>query len=84
MMHGQRNIKFLEMSYVLSDASTFSGETRIKSIVSCRQIINLMSGALVAQKVMSSGCMGDCGFIVSKVVFFFHTIQTSCGTHPFS
>jgi hypothetical protein len=72
------------MSYVLSDASTFSGETRIKSVVSWRQKINLMSGAVVAQKVMSCGFMGACGFIVSRVVFCFDTIQTSCGTHPFS
>jgi hypothetical protein len=65
------------MSYVLSDASAFSGETRIKSVVvSCKQNINLMSGAVVAQKVMSCGYMGVCGFIVIRVVFCFHTIQT--------
>jgi len=58
------------MSYVLSDASTFSGETRIKSIVvSSRQKINLMSGAVVAQKVMSYGYVGACGFIVNGVFF---------------
>jgi len=72
------------MSSVLSDASTFSGETGIKSVVvSCRQKMNLMAGAVVAQKVMSCGYMGACGFIVSRVVFCFHTIQTSCGTHLF-
>jgi len=59
------------MSYVLSDASVFSGETRIKSVVSSRQKINLMSGAAVAQKVMSYQYMGACGFIVSIVVFLF-------------
>lgn len=73
------------MSYVLSDASTFSGETRIKSVVvSCRQKINLMPGAVVAQKVMSCGYMDTCGFIVSRVIFCFHTTETSCDTHPFS
>jgi hypothetical protein len=57
------------MSYVLSDASTFSGETRIMSVVvSCRQKINLISGVVVVQKVMSCGYMGACGFIVSRVV----------------
>jgi propanediol utilization protein len=74
----------LGMSHVLSSTLTFSGETKIKLVVSCRQNINLMSGAVVAQRVMSFGCMDACGFIVGSVVFCFHTIQTSCGSHPFS
>lgn len=60
----------LEMSYVLYDASTFSGETKIKSfVVSCRRKINLMTGAVVAQKVISCGHMGACGFMVSRGAF---------------